>query len=267
MKRVLRIGRAALALFLLGLTLLVAGNAEVRNGLLLKVAPAYTKELLFHRFSAGSGQIVYLLGTIHADHLSTEDYSLLHLEAVIDHLRPDLLLVESRPEELEKDNWGDGPIEMPFASLTARALGIQVAGMDWWRKEDTRNVLELFIITNSEEREERMMQNILLNLPGRRTALILTGFSHIEGFRQRLRAAGFAEANFPSEEKRALFDTGGRTFSFPPGLTNYIQKRIETDEAAAQAETDPDWRARIEDGIAFRQQLLEAIAEVGERQP
>lgn len=59
------------------------------------------------------------------------------------------MLVESRPEQLAKDNWADGPIEMLFASLTARSLGIEVDGVDWheddpskfgttWKERDDR---------------------------------------------------------------------------------------------------------------------------------
>jgi len=241
--------------------LLVAFNAEVRGMVLLAVAPKHFREAVFLRLANGAGEEVYLLGTIHGRHLTTEDYSLVHLQAVLHHLQPDLLLVESRPEELARDNWGDGPIEMPFVSLTARAAGIEVQGMDWWvlREGDHR--------TNSKAREDRMFQNILTHLPGHRKVLILTGFSHVEGFRQRFLANGFRQMPFSSAEKQALFDPSDQTFIFPCGMRYYIQKRIALDRATLQGVQDPWWRKRIADAIAFREALLDTIATVGEQEP
>jgi hypothetical protein len=239
--------------------LLIAFNAELRGMLLLIVAPQYFRETVFLRFANDTGQDVYLLGTIHSNHQSTKDYSLLHLQAVLEHLKPDLLLVESRPDELARDNWGDGPIEMPFASLTARAKGVEVQGMDWWVMNDNHQ-------TNSKERENRMFQNILTSLPGHHTVLILTGFSHVEGFRRRFLASGYRQITFSSSEKQALFDTSNETLIFPHGMTYYIQKRIEIDQLELQSVTDNFWRDRIADGIALRQRFLKTIATVGERQ-
>ena len=246
-------------LLVAGLSLL-AFNAELRGELLLLVSPRTFREAEFLRFTSPAGQDVYLLGTIHGGHLTTTGYSLLHLKAVIAHLRPDLLLVESRPEELARDNWGDGPIEMPFASLTARTEGIQVRGMDWWTMTADHQI-------ESDARENRMFQNILAALPGHRRILILTGFSHVEGFQQRFLANGYSKAAFSSAEKEALFDTAGLTYLFPPGMTHYIEKRIAIDQSTLASETDSFWRDRIEAAIADRQALLKTIAIVGERQP
>jgi hypothetical protein len=93
-------------------------NSEIRSFLLFKFAPESARDAHFLRLTADR-QAVYVLGTIHGDHLSSAAYSLQHVQAVVENLKPDLLLVESRPEELAKDNWADGPIEMPVASLTA----------------------------------------------------------------------------------------------------------------------------------------------------
>lgn len=240
--------------------LLIIFVVEPRGGVFLVFAPKHFREAVFLRFSGNSGEDVYLLGTIHGNHLTTKDYSLLHLQAVLEHLDPELLLVESRPEELERDNWGDGPIEMPFASLTAQASGIEVQGMDWWVMNGTRQI-------GSEERENRMFQNILTSLPGHHKVLILTGFSHVEGFKRRFLASGYRQMAFSSVEKKALFDTADQTYIFPYGMTYYIEKRIENDQLILQGETDSFWRDRIANAIAARQEFLKTIALSGERQP
>jgi len=242
--------------------LLVTFNAEARGGVLLLVAPGYFRDVQFLRFADSQGHEVYLLGTIHTDHLTTPSYSLLHLQTVLEHLKPDLLLVESRPEELVKDNWGDGPIEMPFVSLKARTADIETQGMDWWVKESVTS-----ISSNSDEREDRMFQNILTALPNHQTVLILTGWSHVEGFQRRLLESGYNDSPFPAAEKKELFSIAGMNLIFPKGMTHYIQHRIEIDRLSLQSETDSFWRDRIEKGIAVRQELLKKIAEVGERQP
>ncbi len=228
----------------------------------LFIAPQFSpdvKETDFYRLVGADQQIIYLLGTMHGEHLKSERYSLWHLQAVIVHLQPDLLLVESRPEEIAKDNWGDGPVEMTFAALTARTLGIAVQGMDWWVKAS--------LYGDSSEREDRMAQNILKCVPGYRTVLILTGRSHVDGFKQRLAQAGFVVVPFSSAEKQPLFELVESEPRFPAGMTRYIQRRLEIDRALFELETDPNWKSRLESNIAFEQELLRLIARVGEKSP
>lgn len=214
------------------------------------------KETDFYRLAGTDQQIIYLLGTMHGEHLKSERYSLWHLQAVIVHLHPDLLLAEIRPEEIAKDNWGDGPVEMTFTALTARALDIPVQGMDWWVKAS--------LYAEPSEREDRMVQNVLKVVPGYRTVLILTGRSHVEGFKQRLAQAGFVVVPFSSAEKRSLFELVENEPRFPAGMTRYIQKRLEIDRTLLESETDPNWKSRLENNIAFEQELLRFIAQVGE---
>jgi len=98
--------------FLLAVLSVPLLSSEIRSFLVFQIAPGYARDGHFLRLT-GHGQTVYLLGTIHGNHLRSEAYSLWHIQAVVQNLKPDLLLVESRPEELAKGNWGDGPIEMP----------------------------------------------------------------------------------------------------------------------------------------------------------
>ena len=147
---------------------------------------------------------------------------------------------------------------MPFASLTAQETGVEVQGMDWWVMNDDHQI-------DSDERENRMFQNILTRLPNHHTVLIFTGFSHVEDFQRQFLASGYRQIAFSSAEKQALFDTSNLTLIFPQRMTHYIQKRIEIDQRALQSETDDFWRNRLVDAIAARQELLKTIATVGEQ--
>jgi hypothetical protein len=218
------------------------------------------RETHFIRLTA-EGRDVYLLGTIHGDHLSSSAYSLAHLQAVIANLKPDLLLLESRPEELAKGNWGDGPIEMPVASLTARDLGIPVAGIDWWQKSSSKPG------TTDPDRDDRMAQNVLSQLPGHSSVLILVGYSHVAELRTRLAAAGFSEERFDRNRKGELFSTGGRFAKFPPGLKSTLEKCITLLEAERREETDTEWRAAFERGLTLRRAFRERVESIGERPP
>ncbi|MFI4973305.1 MAG: hypothetical protein ACHP84_02065 [Caulobacterales bacterium] len=240
--------------------LVVLAMSEVRGELLLKMSPKAFRDAEFARFADNAGDEVYLLGTIHGGHLTTRDYSLWNVGAVVTHLHPDLLLVESRPAELARDNWGDGPVEAPFASLTARAIGVEVRGMDWW----TMNAAH---VIDDDNREDRMFGNIAAALPGHRKALILTGFSHVDAFQKRLLASGYHEAPFASADKEALFDARGLPARFPAGMTRVTQRRIQLDQLTLAQQTDSFWKQRLSEVIAARQALLKTIASVGEQTP
>jgi len=245
----------AIALSVLCVLLL---DSEVRSFVLFKVAPEVARDAHFLRLTAG-GQAVYLMGTIHGDHLTCAEYSLEHVQALVANLKPDLLLVESRPEELARGNWADGPIEMPVASLAARALGIPVAGIDWWQKSRSRPG------TTSPERDDRMARNALAQLPGHRKVLILVGYSHVAELNRRLAAAGYAADRFDRGDKRDLFSLSDRSAKFPPDLEQALRKYVDQLREDLNQETDPEWRTAIERGIALRLQLLERIANTGER--
>jgi|SRR5580700_5549619 hypothetical protein len=231
---------------------------ELQAELLLKMSPKAFRDAEFLRFADSAGDEVYLLGTIHGDHLTTPGYSLWNLGAVVTRLHPDLLLVEERPEEVARGHLGDGPIEMPFAALTGKAEGIAVEGMDWWTMNASHQV-------DPPEREERMFANVSAALPGHHKVLILTGFSHVDAFAPKLVALGRRPAPFATADKERLFDPSGEPTTFPPGMTQAVEQRIADDQAAMAGVTDAFWKARLADVIASRRALLATIAKVGER--
>lgn len=76
-------------------------------------------------------------------------------------------MVESRAEELAQDNWGNGPVEMLFASLTAKDLGIAVDGMDWL------DLVSLNPGRSNSLREDKMVENIISRISNNQKDLIL----------------------------------------------------------------------------------------------
>jgi len=215
-----------------------------------------SKEQLLTRRVNKQGQVIYLLGTLHAPHINHEPYSLWHIKAIIQHLKPDIVLVESRPEELAKDNWGDGPVEMPFASLVALSLGIDARGMDWWRKEDL--FLDLTV------RDNHMVQNVINSMAEHRSGLVLTGYSHLIGFKKRLRQAGYSVKRMKQAEKQALLDLSDVEKIFPKNLKHYLQKRIDLEKEKLQKEADVNWQERLQSVIDTRQHFLEVVKQIGE---
>ncbi len=255
-----RLGKAVLILagvFLFCAILLIAGNSEFRDLLVLNINPDYFRGMKFSHYRNGDGQEVFLLGTIHTDHLTNSAYSFWNIKAVILHVSPDLLLVESRPEEMERSNIGDGPVEMPFSTLVARQAGIEVQGMDWWTMEGEG--------MDSEVREDRMFENIVREIAGHGKVLILTGWSHIEGFQKRFSSLGYQTVPFPAVEKYAVFDTSDIPQVFPKGLTDCIERRIEIDRETLVLETRAYWKNKLENAIRDRERYLAVIREVGEQ--
>ncbi len=77
-----------------------------------------------------------VIGTAHKGHLLVADYPITKLGDVLSSYKPDLVLVEIRPEAFASGHLEDGPIEMTYVVVTARAMGIDVEPIDWWRGED-----------------------------------------------------------------------------------------------------------------------------------
>lgn len=231
---------------------------ELRTFALLRIAPAHARDALLVRLRGANGD-VFLLGTIHGDHLTTAGYGLEHVEAVVTHLRPARLLVESLPAELAAGHLADGPLEMAFAHLIGRAVGVDVRGIDWIatgpagsrRTDDTR--------------DDHMVENVLGALDAAGTTLVLVGYAHVPEFVERLTARGYAPVPITADEKAALFDPGGLSKQYPAGLAAAVEGRIARDEVRLAGEGDPGTAERLRDAIAARRAFLETIRAVGER--
>jgi hypothetical protein len=189
----------------LGLILAIAGVIlpirEIVEWAEFKIRPEQFKvDHLVRFWKPDTGQGIVILGTVHNDHVAPGSrYPLWQLKAVILGLKPDMVLVEIKPEAAHADHWAEGPIEMPFCALVAQDAGIRVNGMDYWRIENAGKV-----IRNSGEREDRMFENILSKSSSTRRALVVTGYSHLTGFSSRLRRAGFRDEAWPEAERQEL---------------------------------------------------------------
>ncbi|OBR93893.1 hypothetical protein CLRAG_17960 [Clostridium ragsdalei P11] len=133
----------------------------------------FSRDFYFREYVKGSEKI-YFLGTYHNMTLDSTPYSYLNLKSVIENLRPDLLLIESRPEQLKNGNFADGPGEMLYSHLTANKLGIVVKGVDWW-SDSGKNVLN----STNATRDEYINKNILKEIPSHKKVLILMGNAHV----------------------------------------------------------------------------------------
>lgn len=254
MRRARKIGVLALVAVIAAATCVVAFSAELRAALLFQLAPRFASRRYLVRFEDAEGRTVTLLGTIHTDHLDKPDYSLWHLAAVVERLSPDLLLVESRPEELARDNWCDGPIEMGFASLVARSRGTEVRGMDYWQKSVGGT-----IVRSSEPREDEMFRRTVEHAASKRAILVLTGFSHVAGFSSRLRQRGFRDVEISPDEKARLLSREGRKEVYPEGFAACLERRIAEDTRELERESDAEWRVAIARNLAVRRRVLGAV--------
>ena len=81
---------------------------------------------------------VMVVGTIHKFHLTNKNYPIQVFQAVLDMWRPDLVLVEIRPEAFEKGHYEDGPFEMAYITQLAKARHITVVPIDWYRESDIK---------------------------------------------------------------------------------------------------------------------------------
>jgi len=114
-----------------------------------------------------------LLGTFHHLHYQLPDFCFQHLKAVVKNYQPDLLLIESRQEELDVLNLADGPLEMFYIHMYARELGIVVKGVDWFSYSESKPG------STNKQRDKRINDNILKEVKGYSKVLIVIGATHM----------------------------------------------------------------------------------------
>jgi hypothetical protein len=98
-------------------------------------APVAMPPSLEDRAPATESQVM-VVATIHKGHLVQAGYPLAHLRHIVEVFRPDLVLVEIRPEPFARGNFEDGPFEMTYVVEQARTANIPVAPIDWWREDE-----------------------------------------------------------------------------------------------------------------------------------
>ncbi len=232
-------------------------NTEIRSYLFFKIAPSYARNSHFVKISNQQDHEIFLLGTIHDDHINNAYFSFANIEAIIENLKPQLLLIESRQNELENDRIGDGPCEMPFAYLIAKKIDIPVLGVDWWEKSNDRR-------SSNENRDDHIFQNILSNMQTKGPMLVLLGYSHIQEMLSRFHKQGYAEQSISNKD--AYFQLKHKIFFFPKGMTSAISQRISREKKNRDEEENDTFKEKLNNLIANREQLLKYIVQIGEEQ-
>lgn len=182
----------------------------------------FSRDFYFRKYVKGNNEI-YFLGTIHTMSLDSKPFSYLELKAVIKNLKPDLVLIESRPEQLDNGNLADGPPEMLYCHLIANRLGIRVKGVDWWN-------VSSYNMPNSSNaiRDSYVHENIVknINLYKSKKILIIMGSAHVVLEQPKLKNSGYKKEFFSIIEKNKLFKVYDRKLVFPKGMNFYVKKRI-----------------------------------------
>lgn len=192
---------------------------DVRMFIMLKINPASYKYKCIHKL-VKNGEEVYIVGTFHHFHITSKEYSLLHIKAVIENLIPDLLLIESRQEEMDMGNIADGPVEMLYSHLVARSHAIMVKGIDWWSWDENK------ILLTYKKRDDIITENIVTNASGHKKVLVIMGAAHMAEEIPRLKKQGYVEYNLSKEEKEKLFIHTDGEIMFPKGTKQYYDIRI-----------------------------------------
>jgi len=209
---------------------------------------------------------IFILGTIHHYHLDEEnDYSFAHIQSVIQSVAPDVLLIEARPEVMEKYNVVDGPLEMIFTRSYAYDHGIPVKGIDWWQAVKNNEALEIL----EAKREDKLLENILSESAGNDKALVLFGASHRERIPDMMLKKGYAKVEI--NDISSYFANIKTSFIYPKGMAGEYTSRLlyyETkfiDEINQNAvpgdELYEHWLSCTEPNESSKQKMLEMITE------
>ncbi|AKN31297.1 hypothetical protein Ccar_10700 [Clostridium carboxidivorans P7] len=219
----------------------------------------YSRDSHFRKY-VNDNQQIYFLGTAHEISLDSKPYSYLNLKSVIENLKPDVLLIESRPEQLNNGNFADGPPEMLYCHLVANKLGIPVKGVDWWIPDDKNKPS-----STNPVRDNYINENILKSVIGYKKVLILMGMEHVTREQPKLQAAGYKKVFFSEIEKIKLLKVHDNKLTYPKGMNYYIQKRIDYEKSCIGTLYKNDtWKNQAEAVIENLNRIDKAIEQTGE---
>ncbi len=177
---------------------------------------------------------IYILGSLHHMHYNLPDYSFQHLKVVLTNLKPDILLIESRQEELAKGNYADGPIEMFYLHMAALALNIPVKGIDWFTYENSKPG------TTNKKRDQMITTNIIDKSKDHKKVLVIIGATHMLVETKMLKQKGYKLDSLDLEDKQSLFSNSDKDLIFPRETIKYINKRIKIEKANLQSQAMSD---------------------------
>lgn len=188
----------------------IIDKKNIRN----KVIREFTKD----------NQEIILLGTLHHMHYQLPEYSFQHLKAVLDNYQPDLLLVESRQEEINQGNLADGPLEMFLLHMYAKELGIPVQGIDWFSYKESKPG------STNKQRDQHIHNKILNQSQGYSKVLVAVGATHMLIETKLLIKQEYQKNSLSKEQCDALFFTTEISCNFPDNTKEYIEFRIKREE-------------------------------------
>lgn len=201
-------------------------------------------------------QEILFLGSLHDMHFGFEEYHFCHLKAVLLNYKPDVLLVESRQEEIDVGNIADGPIEMFYLSMIARDLDIPVIGVDWF----DHNIHKPG--TTIRLRDEHILKRIETGIIPYKKPMVVVGATHLLIEHKMLRKNGYSQDKLSREQLDTYFKTNETTIRFHKDTVMYLKKRIDRELAfMALNNMDENWKKATERSIHNLKRFIKAIEE------
>ena len=77
-----------------------------------------------------------VVGTIDKDHLTQAQYPFSKLGDVFDAYKPDLVLIQIRPDAYKDGKMEDAPLEMTYMHVVSGSRGTDVEAIDWFKDSD-----------------------------------------------------------------------------------------------------------------------------------
>ena len=139
----------------------------------------------------------------------------------LENIRPDLLLLESCQEEIEKGNIADGPPEMIYLHLFAKDLGIPVKGIDWIDLENSKPG------TTNKQRDNEIINNIVNYSKNVKKVMVVYGASHFLLNLPKFENKDFDKIDLTKDEIDIIYSNLDKQFEFHKDTAKYIKIRIE----------------------------------------
>ncbi len=209
------------------------------------------KYKVLRRYSKNNKNMLFL-GTLHDMHFNFDEYGFHHLKAILTNYKPDVLLVESRQDELDLENYADGPIEMYYLTMIAKDFGIEVKGVDWYdpninKPGTTNKIRDEHILSNIEEFSKQYTK-----------PLVVIGATHLLLEDKMLKEKGYQRQAISKSEADNLYNHGDKELVFHKDTPKYIDTRINRlKEFENNNDLDEKWSQSIKRLIEYSNRFKE----------
>ncbi len=89
-----------------------------------------------HETVAEPDLVATVVGTIGREHLAKDGYPLSRIADIIDVFKPDMLLIQVRPDAYKQLHLEDASFEMTYVNGVAGTAGVDTEPFDWFRDQD-----------------------------------------------------------------------------------------------------------------------------------